>query len=365
MEQLVGLVSTNYNSDKFGKLTSHRPIAAIPFGSRYRLIDFALSNMVNSGIISVGLITPHLYRSIMDHIGSGKEFGLSRKHGGLFILPGSTYGYDIGTGKFSMRDLKGNVQYFTRREFQRVACSACDKIFNIDYKDVEKQHVATESNITLVYKKVAQANPGEYVVDLDDYGKVKTFRRLKKVEKDANLFIDTMIADREIILAFIDWYKDNSHVDLYDIIGENLGHLFVTGYEFNGYVKSINSITDYMEASKDLLCDDVIKELFMSGRPIHTKVHDAAPVKYFDTATVKKTMVGTGSLVKGSVENSIVFRNTVISEGAKIKNSVIMQKTRIGKKVILENVICEKNVVIGDGEVYKGTENKPIIISND
>lgn len=365
MEQLIGLVSTNYTRESFGKLTKHRPLAAIPFGSRYRLIDFPLSNMVNSGIISVGLITPHLYRSIMDHLESGKEFGLSRKHGGLFILPGSTYGYDLGTGKFSMRDLRGNIQYFTRRNFDRVVFAACDKIYNINYKDMDNFHEDKEANITLAYKKVDFAVAGEYVIDFSEKGKIKGFRKLRKPEKNVNLFIDTLIIDKNVILKFIDWYKDNSYLDLYDAISENLGHLAVSAYEFEGYVKSINDIEDYMEASQELINSDVLRELFMCGRPIYTKVHDAAPVKYFDTSKVKKAIVGTGSIIKGEIENSIIFRDTEVNEGVVIKNSVIMQKSIIGKNAVLENVICEKNVVIGEGEVYKGTPNKPVIITND
>lgn len=365
MEHLVGLVSANYSVGNFDKLTAHRPIAAIPFGSRYRLIDFPLSNMVNSGIVSVGLITPHLYRSLLDHLGSGKEFGLSRKNGGLFILPGSTYGFDLGKGKFSLKDLRGNIAFFVRRAFDRVVMAASNMVYNIDYKEVEDHHVKKDANITLIYKKVDEAIPGEYVVDVDDKGKVKTFRKLKKVEKNVNLFLDSLIVDREVILAIIEWYKDNSYLDLCDAIGENLGHLSVQGYEFKGYVKSINSVTDYKNASKELLDDDVLKEVFMNEkRFIHTKVHDAAPVKYFDTAKVNLALVGTGSIIKGEIKNSIIFRDCVIDEGAKIENCVIMQKCHIGKNVTLENVICEKDIVVEAGEVHKGTDKKPIILSN-
>ena len=186
MEKLAGLISTNYNSNKFGKLTAHRPIASLPFGSRYRLIDFPLSNMVNSGITQVGLITPHLYRSIMDHLGSGKDFGLSRKNGGLFILPGSTYGYDLGKGKLSIRDCSGNMQFFNRTLFDRLVFSTCSKIYNIDYREVEKFHIKNDATITFVYKKDATADEGDCVLEFDNKGKIKGIRRLKRKEKKVN-----------------------------------------------------------------------------------------------------------------------------------------------------------------------------------
>ncbi len=365
MEKLAGLISSNYNDSRFGKLTSHRPIAGIPFGSRYRLIDFPLSNMINSGMTSVGLITPHLYRSLMDHLGSGKDFGLSRKSGGLYILPGSTYGYNLGKGKFSIRDCCGNMQFFTRTAFDRLVMVTCSKIYNIDYRNVEKYHLEKDYNVTFVYKKNMDADVGDIVLDFDDRGRIKGVRRLKKKEKKANLFLDSTLVDKNVIIRIIEWYKDNSYIDVIDAIAENLGRLSVGAYEFTGYAKSINSIKDYMDVSKELLDEKVMRELFMGERLIHTKIHDATPVKYFETAKVKNALVGTGSIIKGDIENSVIFRNVVVEEGAKIKNSIIMQKCHIGKKAILENVICEKGVVIDDGEVHKGTSNKPAILSND
>lgn len=365
MEKLAGLISANYNDARFGKLTSHRPIAAIPFGSRYRLIDFPLSNMVNSGMTSVGLITPHQYRSLMDHLGSGKEFGLSRKNGGLFILPGSTYGYDLGKGKLSIRDCKGNMQFFTRTRFDRLVMSTCSKIYNIDYRDVEKYHLEKELNVTFVYKKNIDGDVGDIVIDFDDRNRIKSVRRLKKKEKKVNLYLDSTLVDKNVIIRIIDWYKDNSYMDVIEAIAENLGRLSVGAYEFKGYARSINSVKDYMDISKELLDSKVMKELFMGERLIHTKIHDAPPVKYFENANVKNSLVGTGSIIKGSIDSSVVFRNTNIDEGTKIKNSIIMASCKIGKKVVLENVICEKGVVIEDGEVHKGTATKPVILSND
>ena len=365
MDRLAGLISTNYNNKKFGKLTAHRPIAAIPFGSRYRLLDFALSNMVNSGITQVGLITPHMYRSIMDHIGSGKEFGLSRKSGGLYILPGSTYGYDLGSGKFSIRDCRGNMQFFDRTKFERLVLSTCSKIYNIDFREVEKYHLEKDANITLIYKKDSTADVGDCVLDFDEKGKIKGIRRLKKKEKKVNVYLDGTIIDKDAIIKILEWYKDNSYMDVIDAIAENINRFSIATYEFTGFARTISSAEDYMNVSKELLNEEVIKELFMSDRLIHTKIHDEAPVKYFETAKVKNALVGTGSKIKGQIEDSIIFRDVIIDEGAKIKDSIIMQKCYVGKKAVLENVICEKGVIIEDGEIHKGTEKKPVILSND
>lgn len=365
MNRLEGLISANYNDERFGKLVSHRPIAAIPFGSRYRFIDFQLSNMVNSGIDQVGLITPHYYRSLMDHLGSGKEFGLSRKTGGLFILPGSTYGYDLGAGKFSIKDLRGNPGFISKTYFERVVVATCNKIFNIDYKLVDKFHQKNEANITLIYKKVSLASRGDIVIDINSNGIVKGIRRLKDDEKDVNMFLDSMIIDKNVIAKIIDWYKDNSYLDIMDAISENIGRFSVLAYEFTGYAKAINDIKDYVDASIELLDEKVMRELFMSKRLIHTKVHDAPPVFYAPTAKVSKSLVGTGSYIKGTIDSSVIFRDVVVEEGAVIKNSIIMQKCHIGANSIIENAIIEKALEVNDGVVYKGTKEAPIVVSNE
>lgn len=365
MDKLVGLISANYNDERFGKLVSHRPIAAIPFGSRYRFIDFQLSNMVNSGIVEVGLITPHYYRSLMDHLGSGKEFGLSRKTGGLFILPGSTYGYDLGVGKFSIKDLKGNPGFIVKTKFDRAVVATCNKIYNIDYKEVDKFHQNSEANITLLYKKVPFASKGDIVIELGEKGSIKGIRRLKKDEKDVNMFLDSMIIDKNVMVKIVDWYKDNSYLDFIEAISENLGRLAVATYEFKGYAKAINDVKDYLDASMELLDEKVMKELFMSKRLIHTKVHDAPPVFYAPSANVSKSLVGTGSYIKGEVKNSVLFRDVVVEDGAKIKNSIIMQKCHIGVDAVIENAIIEKSINVSDGVVYKGTKSNPIVVSNE
>ena len=363
MEYLAGLISTNYASDGLGKLSAHRPAAVIPFGSRYRFIDFPLSNMVNSGITQVGLITPHLYRSIMDHVGGGKDFGLSRKNGGLFILPGSTYGFDTGKGKISIKDLRGNLTFFERNDFDRLVISASNKIFNIDYRDVEKKHLEDEANVTLVYKKMSKNSIGDYVIDFDSKGFVRAIRKTTKVEKNVCVYLDTMIIDKKVALKFIEWYKDNAYFDIIDIINEALARINVTAYEFMGYAKSINNLIDYMEASKELLDDKVILDLFMnSDRPIYTKVHDAAPVKYTETSKVTHSMVGTGSIISGEITDSIIFRDCIVEKGAHIKNSVVMPKCHISADAVIENCICEKGIEVAEKEIHKGNATKPIIL---
>lgn len=362
MKKMMGLVWTNYTDGDFGLLTEERPIAAIPYGGRYRLVDFPLSNMVNSDIRTVGLITPYRYRSLLDHVGNGKEWALSRKVGGLYFLPGSTYGMRGATGRLLLRDIVHNSSYLERAHEELVVISACSKIFNIDFTEVAKQHEATGAGVTVVYKKVSGGASGKNLdINVDASGRVSEIK--KDDQGDTNLFLDALIIDKSLLLKIIKWYEAQSYLDLMDVVAENLNQFVVYGYEFTGYESTIDNIVDYMKASMELLNPDVIQELFMGERMIITKVHDAPPVKYGPEAKVTNSIIATGTIVKGVVENSIVFRGCTIEEGTVIKDSVILPNCVIDKGVYVENVICDKFAKLSDGIKLQGTAHKPLVVT--
>lgn len=363
MEKMIGIIGCNFSTGKFSLLTKNRPIATIPFAGRYRLIDFPISNMTNSHITSVGVITPHLYRSIIDHIGSGKEWGLSRKSGGLFILPGTSYGFDAGKGKLSIKDLKGNMTFFKKASGKYVIIAVPGKIFNIDYEEVLEHHKKSGAGITLIYKHMDESSSDEKEVSIKNNNVVG----IKKAKTSGgDIFLDTLIIDNDILEKFIDWYKDNSYLDLIDVINENISHIKVSAYEFTGYVASINNVKEYMKESFDMLDADVIKEIFLKDdRIIKTKIHDAPPAKYGEKSKVTNSIVGTGSKIDGEVKDSVIFRDCIIEEKTKISNSVIMQGSVISEGANLENVIIEKDVIILAGAVLKGSQDKPLIITKE
>lgn len=362
MKRMMGLVCTNYTSGDFGLLTEERSVASIPFGGRYRLIDFPLSNLVNSGINTVGLITPYLYRSILDHVGNGKAWSLSRKVGGMFILPGSIYGMRNTHGKFLLRDVIQNKAYLERSRRDLVVVAGANKIFNIDYRAVAEQHEKTGAAVTIIYRKVED---GAGLVDLnpacDENGKVTAIGAA--APGPVNQYMDSLIIDRELLLQITEWYSALGHMDLMEIIAENLDKLAVYGYEFKGYVKAIDSAAAYMEASMELLDPEVQHELFLGERRISTKVQDAPPVKYFPTSKVRNSMIATGCIIKGTVENSIVFRGCTIEEGAVVRNSIVMPNCTIEKDVLVENVICDKFVRIGGSAHLSGSVEKPLVVT--
>jgi glucose-1-phosphate adenylyltransferase len=362
MKRMMGLICTNYTDGDFGMLTEERPIASIPFGGRYRLVDFPLSNLVNSGINTVGLITPYMYRSLMDHVGNGKAWSLSRKVGGMFILAGTSYGVKNAHGKFLLRDLIYNRACLERTRRELVVVTASNKIYNLDFRDVAERHEQTGAVVTLLYKRVPDgAAIHDLALDCDNRGRVTSLHPTGP--GPTTQFMDAMVIDRDLLLKLTEWYFATDYLDLMDIIQENLDKLRVYGYEFDGYVKSIDNAADYMAASMDLLTPQVMQELFSPQRPINTKVQDAPPAKYFPTAKVRNSMVATGCMVKGTVENSILFRGCTVEEGATVRNSVIMPSGIISKGTLVENVICDKQVHIGEEVRLFGTALKPLIVT--
>lgn len=358
--RVFGLISCNYNNEAFGSLTDKRGLAALPFGGRYRLLDFPLSNMVNAGLRTIGIVTPYPYRAIMDHVGNGKEWSLNRKSGGMFILPGAIHGLKNMQSGFLLRDIILNRAYLDRSSDDYVLISGSHKIFKLDMRPMIEEHIAAGRDVTLLYKQTddAKGHPGSSL-DIAD-GRVVAVRC--DVPGRANSFMDCFIINRGLLLNFMDWYKALGHVDLLDIIAENLPSLNVGAYEYTGYLGWVDNIRDYMKCSQDLLSYDVRRELFAGAQQIFTKVQDSPPARYGAAAAVKNSLVPTGCIINGTVEDSVIFRGVKIGEGAVIKNCVIMQKTVIEPGVELENVICDKYVTIGVGGKLSGTAARPLVI---
>lgn len=361
MKELMGLICTNYEGKDFGTLVADRPAASLPFGGRYRLVDFPLSNMVNSGISTVGMITPYMYRSLLDHVGSGKAWELGGKTSGLFILPGTIYGQRAGAGKLIMRDLLVNSPFFEKGGGSHIAVSAASRIMNIDYRKVADYHDHCDAHITLIYKKNFVTNdPDVPNIEIDETG------RVTKIEasngQPGNCYLDSFIIDAPLMLNLTKWYSAMGFMDIMDIIRDNLKMIKVYAYEFEGYVGAVDDLKSYMQCSLDMLKREVREELFRADRPISTKIQDHPPAKYGDHAKVVNSFIASGSIIEGYVENSIISRSVYIGPGAVVKNSIIMPDCEVGCEARIDHVICDKNVKIKDYVILSGTESAPLSI---
>lgn len=319
---MLGIINATNEFDSLKKLTQHRSLAALPFGGRYRLIDFMLSNMVNSGIHSVAIFTGHENRSIMDHLGSGKQWDLDRKRDGLFVFTPNCPCEKFECGSF--HHLDRNIDYLLRSKQKYVVITAAHIVTSINFRPILLRHIEMQSDITEVYYKGRS--------------------------------LQTYIMGKDLLLSLIKGYKDKENISVNDIVRENPTSLRIHPYEAQQYVAIIDSIESYYENSLAILQPSVWKQLFHNDAPTFTKVKDEPPTRYSKGAKVSNSMIANGSIIEGTIENSILFRSVKIGKGSIIRNSIIMQKTEIGENCILDGVILDKDVKIVDGTVLTGAK---------
>lgn len=360
----VGIIFSNIHDNNVPELARIRTLGSIPFGGRYRLIDFPLSNMVNSGIDTVGIITKSNYQSLMDHVGSGKDWDLARKDGGVIMLP--PFG-DFGNDKLytsRLEALKGITNFLFRADEEYVVMTDCDNVCRINYNDVIESHIRNRADITLVYKRITDGVGEGAVTDfkLADNRIIGVNRNIPLGNGNLNVFINIFVMKKSLLQNIVmDSISHNKQHFMADVICENLKSLKIMGYEHKGFYAGINSLQSYYESNLSILDEKTRHELF-GDRSVFTKVRDSAPTKYGNSAIVKNSMIADGCIIEGEVENSIIFRNVKVARGAVVKNSIIMQNTILGENSMLNCIITDKNVVIRDKKILSGSENHPFYI---
>jgi len=332
MKGVLGIISANYSSDGFAHLTDSRPIASLPFGGRYRLLDFPLTNLVKSDITTVGLITPFYYRSIMDHVGNGQPWGLAKRKGGLFIMPGTVYGDRENSKRFILKDLIRNRRLMDRSTANYVLLCDASKVMRVSFDDMCRKHAASENKVTCMYTK------------------------------EGHRFLDVILIDKDYLLELIEGYENSDNMDLVDILKIESKNVPMGEYIYDGYVGIVEDLNSYVRINMELLDQKHRKEL-LDG--LLTKVQDAPPALFKEDSDVRNSIVSSGCIIKGSVEDSIITRSVIVGEGSVIKNSIIMQHCHIGKNARIENAVLDKYVEINDDVILKGSEAMPLVVEKN
>ncbi len=370
--KVAGLIFSNVHDGNLPELTAQRTMASVPFGCRYRLIDFALSNMVNSDITNIGIITTHNYQSLLDHIGMGTDWDLARRSGGIKILPPNITAFDNPGGQTiahtRLESLMGALNFIGKAKEDYIVLSDCDVICNIDLSDMIDFHVANNADITFAVKTVNAADhkfsKRVRVVDTDENGKVLNVENYSDQTGDIAVSTNVFVMKRKLLQTLVIDAQSKGYTDFYrDIISKNLDNMTILAYNYEGYYSLINNLAGYFDCNMKLLDGDARRALFgIEERPVHTKVRNSAPAKYCDGASVKNSVIADGCIIEGTVENSIVFRGVKVGKGTVVKNCILLQDTYVGSHVSLNCVVTDKNVVIKDDRTLSGHQTMPFFI---
>lgn len=365
MGNVLGLVFANMHDTTLGDMTKNRTMGSVMFGGRYRLIDFPLSNMVNSGISEVGVITKSNYQSLLDHLGSAREWDLARKKGGLYILP--PFGNVESTlYRGRIEALYGAMSFIKHSRAKYVILSDCDVVTNIDYKPIVAAHIESGADITAV------AHTGVYssddiktstVFNVDADKNVTSVLINPDISGTCTTSLNVFVMSMDFLIETVNDAMARGNVSFErSILQEKCRELKIKIYEYDNYFSKLNSPESYFKSNMALLEPENARKLFVPKRSIYTKVSDNAPVKYDLDSKVSNSLIADGCIIEGEVENSVLFRGVKVGKGAKVKNCILMQGTVVGDNAELSYLITDKNVSICENHILTNSPQYPMYV---
>ena len=365
----VGIILAGGNSSgRLDQLTVSRAASAMPVGGCYRVIDFPLSNMANSGVMKVAVITQYNSRSLHDHLSSSKWWDLGRKQGGLFIFTPFLTTDNSFWFRGTADSIFQNISFLRRSNEPYVIITSGDSVYKIDYNEVIEDHIKTKADITIVSREMPGQDVRQYgVMEVDSSNRVVEFEEKPLEPGSQTISLGIYVISRITLIKLLETVVvQEGRFDLVrDIITRYRKKLYISSYNFSGYWKALNSIQSYYELNMDFLQREV-RDMFTKNQPyIATKPKDEPPAKYNHGAAVKNSLVGSGSILNGAVENSILFRRVYTGEYSSVKNSIIMESSFIGNGCVVENAILDKEVILSDGKRITGEAGEPVIIAKN
>ena len=363
MKNCIGIINLDEKESRLGELVRRRTLASVPIAGRYRVIDFVLSNMTNSGIESIGIFTKNKSRSLIDHLTNGRPWDLHRKKDGLRV-------FNFGNDDLSYDDVHNfaeNIEFLKYSNKEYVLLAPSYMICNINYKEVIKYHKKSKNDVTVVYGNTTEAHKKFIdcdVLNIDENNKVISIGENIGKSTEANISMEMYVLRTDLFIDIVhECIKNGMCKKIKNYISSNLLDLNVGAYKFDGYLSCINSIEAYYAANMGLLNEEVNKELFYNtNSPVYTKSKDEGPTKYTESSNISNSIIANGSYIEGEVKNCIIGRRVHIGVGTKLENCVIMQGVVIGDGVEMDTVIADKGTVVKNKEKIFGIKNNPVTI---
>ncbi|MEE1282148.1 MAG: glucose-1-phosphate adenylyltransferase subunit GlgD [Acutalibacteraceae bacterium] len=365
--EVLGIIFGNAGVNDMQSLTSHRAMASVPFGGKYRMVDFTLSNMSNSGIKDIGIIVNKNFFSLMEHVGSGKNWDLSRKNGGVHLLPpfiqsGEILGDSIVESLYSIR------RFLRDASAEYVLLTECGFVANVDYGNMIQSHIDNNADFTIMYvsglTSTSRRDALTFTTGTDE--RIEEFMVEPSAKPESNVAVGAILTNRKLLLELVQESISKNQLNyVRNIFQAGVRKYRFFGYKFEGYYSLIGSINEYFNSNMDLLNRENRQALFNSKFPIFTRVRDDMPSRYGLNSSVKNSLIAQGCIIEGEVENSIISKGVRIGKGTKVSNCIIMHDTKIGEGVTLDYVISDKDVVIKDGRSLCGYDSFPIYIPSE
>lgn len=361
--KMMSILFAAGNESKLNELTIHRTTASLPFGGRYRLVDFALSNLVNSGITRIGIVTRNNYSSLMDHIRMGRDWDLNRKNSGIAVFPPFVLNTSREVYKGKIEAIYTILDFLRKSPEDYVVVSNCNIAASIDFTDVLDKHIENKADVTMLCHNAPVTSSKKIVISKQDNGRIQDLFFMENPEEGEKLVsLNIYVMSKDLLISqvesaysrgFIDYEKD---VLLREVMN---GRLFA--YEVDGFAAIVDDVKTYYNESMKLLDYNTREQLF-AGNKIYTKVKDSIPTVYGDKCAVRNSLIADGCVINGTVENSILFRNVKIKEGAVIKNCILMEDAVVMEGSTLAYAITDKGVTIRENRQISGFSTYPIVI---
>lgn len=367
----LGIIFPNSYDRLVPELVNERLMASIPFGGRYRLVDFLLSSMVNCGIDNVSILVRQNYYSLMDHLGSGREWDLARKNGGLNIVPPYAE-KDVKVYNGRVEGLASIMDFIKEQKEKYVVLTDANMAVNFDFKKFIDSHIESGADVTVAYSEseIPEGFKKSQGMGRDLYYTLKLEgNRVKKIYINTemggvhNLSMNIYVMGREWLIDQVNtaYVRGYSFFER-DVLAPQIERFYVNAFKFDGYIARITDMKSYFNENMKLLETENLDALF-NGNPIYTKIRDDNPTRYITGAKVKNVLAADGCVIEGEVENSVLFRGVKVGKGAKVKNCVLMQDTVVEDGADIEYMITDKNVTITAGKEVKGTDSFQVFVA--
>ncbi len=364
----VGIILAGGNNNRMGELSRKRAIPAMPVGGSFRCIDFVLSNMSNSHVQTVAVLTQYNSRSLNEHLSSSKWWDFGRKQGGLYLFTPTVTAENSDWYRGTADAMYQNIDFLKNRHEPYVIISSGDCVYKMDYNDLLEFHIAKKADITIACKDMpADADVSRFgVVRMNEDSRITDFEEKPLVAQSNTISTGVYIIRRRQLIEILEKSAEENRFDFVtDVLVRYRNVKRVYGYKLNSYWSNIASVDDYFRTNMDFLKPDVRKYFFREEPKIYSKVDGLPPAKYNMGSDVSNSLIASGCIVNGRVENSVLFKKVFVGKNCVIKNSIILNDAYIGDNTHVENCIVESHGTLRANTFYSGDDAVRIVAENN